>query len=152
MFPNPQTARKQEKWSAAVKRECRGLLLCARTGKVIARRFHKFFNVGEVTETKPDALEGRKSFEVTTKIDGSLVSPFILPGTNVILWALKSSICSEAGNFASMKSAYNDLARCCIEKDMTPLFEWCECKKPVGVIEYDQSSLTLLAARSMENG
>lgn len=41
----------------AVRRECRGLLLHPVTGQVLARRFHKFFNVNELEETTGDRLQ-----------------------------------------------------------------------------------------------
>ncbi|KAL6062134.1 DNA repair exonuclease SbcCD D subunit [Balamuthia mandrillaris] len=41
----------------AARRECRGLLVSARTGKVLARRFHKFFNVDEREETMAENVE-----------------------------------------------------------------------------------------------
>ena len=77
--------KKRAKWNAAIRRECRGLLVCSRTGRVIARRFHKFFNVHELQETSIEnmenifaqELEKGNILEVTDKLDGSLVSPFV---------------------------------------------------------------------------
>ena len=34
-------ARERERWLGALRRECRGLLVCASSGRVLARRFHK---------------------------------------------------------------------------------------------------------------
>ena len=130
------------------------MILCARTGRIIARRFQKFFNIDEIEEeTNAELIACRSNdFEVTNKIDGSLVSPFILPGSDDVLWALKSTVSPSAQAYSNENPAYSMLARHCISQNMTPLFEWCESKKPVGVIEYEESSLTLLAVRSMETG
>ena len=47
VFPDPDSLAPkkngEERWQWACRRECRGLLVCAETGRVLARRFHKFF-------------------------------------------------------------------------------------------------------------
>jgi len=63
MFPDVNTFPKGsvESWRAAVRRECRGLLIDAKTGYVCARRFPKFFNMNELpecTEEEIRQLEG----------------------------------------------------------------------------------------------
>ena len=40
------------------------------TGKVVARRFHKFFNVGELEETKAEKIDLSRPYVVLTKYDG----------------------------------------------------------------------------------
>jgi hypothetical protein len=35
------------------RRECRGIIFHAETGALLARRYHKFFNVNELDETLP---------------------------------------------------------------------------------------------------
>lgn len=52
-------------------KECRGLILDTE-GNVVARGFNKFFNVGEVTETKPEYLATLGAPEIVEKVDGSL--------------------------------------------------------------------------------
>ena len=101
VFPDPTAAGRKGGskacWEAAVRRECRGLLLDRRSGVVVARRFHKFWNVGELAEASSAEVEARlarckleeegggeeggsggSSVLVTEKIDGSLASPFLL--------------------------------------------------------------------------
>ena len=39
---------------------------------------------------------------------------------------------------------YENFSRMCLHEGWTPLFEWCEDHKPVGVIEYKNSSLVLI--------
>ena len=54
LFPPIDSARRpRDKWLLALRRECRWLLLCASHGVVLARRFHKFWNVSERPETEP---------------------------------------------------------------------------------------------------
>ena len=49
-FPDPadSSISIRERWLRALRRECRGLILCAHSGIVLARRFAKFFNINEV--------------------------------------------------------------------------------------------------------
>ncbi|HTW70397.1 MAG TPA: RNA ligase [Acetobacteraceae bacterium] len=52
-------------------RECRGITFDAKTGAVIARKFHKFFNVGEREETLPHRIDWTPS--TFTRIDPGLL-------------------------------------------------------------------------------
>eukprot|EP00306_Pavlova_sp_CCMP459_P012950 CAMPEP_0185188564 /NCGR_PEP_ID=MMETSP1140-20130426/5483_1 /TAXON_ID=298111 /ORGANISM="Pavlova sp., Strain CCMP459" /LENGTH=691 /DNA_ID=CAMNT_0027755073 /DNA_START=369 /DNA_END=2441 /DNA_ORIENTATION=- len=86
MWPEVEAARRgtRERWMRAARRECRGLLVSARTGRVLARRFHKFFNADEVEETTAWRLEDQLNSAgaratVSLKVDGSLCSPLLLP-------------------------------------------------------------------------
>ena len=45
IFPALSTAKsKKERYYLKLRRECRGLMFNRETGKIISRRFHKFFN------------------------------------------------------------------------------------------------------------
>ena len=68
-FPEPRGSR-----LLALRREARGLLLDAKTGAVVARRFHKFFNVGELPESDADNLDLARPHVLLEKLDGSLVT------------------------------------------------------------------------------
>lgn len=149
MFPNPLSLPKksQAKLFAAVRRECRGLLVCNRTGMVLARRLPKFFNVDELEETKSDRLP--PGGEATIKLDGSLVSPFLLDG--VIRWAGKSAIVPAVESFANARPEISRVAEL-VRQNLTPLFEWCEVGSPVGVIGHSESRLVLIGVRSSDTG
>ena len=71
----------------AILRELRGAVFDNTTGECISRRYHKFFNVGEREETLPENLDFSKPHVVLEKLDGSMVAPFIVPGTDKIVWA-----------------------------------------------------------------
>ena len=60
-FAPPQTARRgsRERELRLLRQECRGLFVCSSSGRVLARRFHKFFNIGE---TPQSSLEARIDF------------------------------------------------------------------------------------------
>src|SRR5438132_57361 len=57
-----------------IRRECRGIKFGA-DGRIIARPYHKFFNLGEKAETQPDVIDWGKAHEVLEKLDGSMVHP-----------------------------------------------------------------------------
>mmetsp|Transcript_14206 Transcript_14206/g.27612 ORF Transcript_14206/g.27612 Transcript_14206/m.27612 type:complete len:359 (-) Transcript_14206:1190-2266(-) len=109
-------------WMAAARRECRGLLVCKKTGQVLARRFHKFFNVEERQETGADAVTeavekagGWGRVEFTNKLDGSLASPLLLPTSPVssssstketkaeLVWATKNTVVEAIGDFVEQQ-------------------------------------------------
>lgn len=74
IFPDPETASNEaEKRLWAIRRELRGLIFSAKDGTVISRRFHKFFNVGELPETQPEKIDMKVPFVVLEKLDGSMI-------------------------------------------------------------------------------
>jgi tRNA splicing ligase len=52
----------------------------SKEGKVIARRYHKFFNINEIDETKVENIDTSQPFVILEKLDGSMVSPYISEG------------------------------------------------------------------------
>lgn len=179
LFPPPGEARSgsRERWMRGLRRECRGLLLSASTGAVVARRFHKFFNLGEMAETMPENLPSLESHEcryrLITKLDGSLASPLLLhaasadapssvttTGTPVLIWATRKHeaptiaafVSSHDASHAEGRAQYSAFALGALSRGFTPLFEWCEAKHSPGVVQHAQDSLTLLAMRHMVSG
>ena len=55
------------------RRECRGLIFCAETHKVISRRLHKFFNIGELPETQAELIDITRPHIILEKMDGYLL-------------------------------------------------------------------------------
>ena len=56
------------------------------TGEVIARGFHKFFNVGQIKETNIRELRGKVVVEVLEKLDGQMVMGVVV-GDEVQWWS-----------------------------------------------------------------
>ncbi|KAK3259837.1 hypothetical protein CYMTET_31191 [Cymbomonas tetramitiformis] len=183
LFPALAGARtsSRERWLHAVRRECRGLLVCARTGQVLARRFHKFFNVGEVPETHAELLAPLTpdAIHLLAKLDGSLVSPLLLPAhlphphvptaahgsapepaegaPQRVAWATRRCLSPAVEEFARRGgggggTGYDALAEEWLARGWTPLFEWCEAAHPAGVVRHAANSLTLLAIRNNRTG
>mmetsp|Transcript_48172 Transcript_48172/g.85528 ORF Transcript_48172/g.85528 Transcript_48172/m.85528 type:complete len:1677 (-) Transcript_48172:71-5101(-) len=151
MFPDPQTLSRKgtARLLAAVRRECRGLLVCANTGRVLARRLPKFFNIDEVEETRLDRLP-KSGGIATRKLDGSLVSPFLLEGS--IRWAGKSAIVPDVEHYVAQAGGVANIALQVLQQNCTPIFEWCQAGPPVGVITHTNSCLVLIAVRDMTTG
>eukprot|EP00397_Hematodinium_sp_SG-2012_P000611 GEMP01000612.1.p1 GENE.GEMP01000612.1~~GEMP01000612.1.p1 ORF type:complete len:1893 (+),score=526.37 GEMP01000612.1:201-5879(+) len=169
MFADPESIPKKgsQRWRSAVRRECRGLLVDVKTGHVLARRFPKFFNVNEFPESQQDRLSSLPGpFQCTEKLDGSMCSPLVIDGqlrwaTKAILgprieaFVRKQGICSvenEEGGAALHSKSAETLSITCLEKGLTPIFEWCDVGSPVGVIGHDVQRLVLVAIREIESG
>lgn len=52
-FPNPflRDLTPEERFRRLVRRECRGIVLSKNSGKILARRFHKFFAINQLRES-----------------------------------------------------------------------------------------------------
>eukprot|EP00977_Amphora_coffeiformis_P022551 scaffold11046_cov183-Amphora_coffeaeformis.AAC.3 len=132
--------------------ECRGLVVSAKDGTVLARRFHKFFNVNETPDSSfQNDVSGGILLE---KLDGYLVSPFLSTETDTIRWATRQECSMEVEELASNleESDYESFARHWIEQKCTPMFECILRKQFKGVVSYNSDRLVLLAIRHMESG
>lgn len=133
-------------------RECRGISFDL-FGNIIARPFHKFFNLEERNETRDIELT-QDNHIVMEKIDGSLVFP--VPTENscfgyvMCTKAGKTDIGDMALDFI-LSNGYGEYIKKFVEKGLTPLFEFCSKKNRV-VINYDTTRLYLLGAREIKSG
>jgi RNA ligase len=137
----------------AILRECRGIAFCNYTGKVLNRKFHKFFNLAEREETRPENVDFSKPHKIIEKLDGSMITPIIID--NELQWHTKmgkTEIADQAAAWVAEHPNYAEFAvdLLCIG-DLTPIFEWCSRDNQV-VIEHETPRLVLLAARSNFNG
>ena len=139
-------------WDNLVQRECRGLIVSSRTGKILARRFHKFFNVDEREETLLKNIDLTDA-SIQEKLDGSLVSPIMFEDDSII-WATRRNRCIEVETYISTCKDINyyGLAKYYLSLNITPLFEWCHDSIRVGVLCYPTKQLVLLALRHNESG
>jgi RNA ligase len=147
---------------AAILRECRGIVF-GPDGRVVARRLHKFFNVGEKQETFIENIDFAKPHVIMDKLDGSMITPIPIPrhglenhrhGMYTIRWGSKMGITHvgmQVEEFVVSHQNYNKFAEACIYGDMTPIFEWCSRKQRI-VIDYPQDKLVLIAVRQNVSG
>jgi RNA ligase len=133
-----------DSFDCPIRRECRGLIF-DKDGKVLSRRFHKFFNAGEKPETTNVDLS--QPHVVLDKRDGSMITPLVFNGT-MVRWATKmgvTDIGEMAYRFANKRNYYN-FAIECHEAGWTPIFEYTSPKNRI-VLPYKEENLVLLAMR-----
>lgn len=139
-------------WNTSIQRECRGLIVSTTTGNILARRFHKFFNINEREETLMKNIDLTGAI-IQEKLDGSLVSPIMFEDSSII-WATRKNQCMEVEAYISncKDIEYNQFAKYFLSLNITPLFEWCNDSTRVGVLYYSHKQLILLALRHNETG
>lgn len=156
IFKYTQDCHIEGRWND-VNRQARGLIM--RTdGTIVARPFAKFFNLGEVSETKLDNLPWDESVEVYEKVDGScgigyrkdglwklatpgsLSSPQAVVGTEILnhRWTETDSNTGEPILFARYLLEY-------LPADCTPVFEIIYPANRIVVDYKGESFLSLLA-------
>jgi RNA ligase len=136
----------------AILRECRGIAFCNYTGKVLNRKFHKFFNLAEREETRPENVDFSRSHKIIEKLDGSMITPILID--NELQWHTKmgkTEIADQAATWAAEHPNYEQFARAYLAHKRTPIFEWCSRDNQV-VIEHETPRLVLLAARYNRSG
>lgn len=153
----PDTFPEVQSVKDALRRECRGLIFDTK-GKIMARRFHKFFNMNERPETSVDVVNFDKPHKILEKLDGSMITPILIRDTtdykHNIRLATKmgiNDISMQAEEFVANKKAYMELMQYCFDVGETPIFEWCSNKNRI-VLPYEQDRLVLTAIRNNITG
>lgn len=137
---------------AALRREARGLIFDLATGKVLGRRFHKFFNLGERDETRPERIDLGRPHVMLEKLDGSMVSPIRVG--NRLAWTTmlgETDVAAGAARFVADRPQFTRLAEEQLAVGANPIFEWCSPANRV-VVDHGAPALTLLAIRELVSG
>lgn len=128
--------------------ECRGITFDTRSGRVLSRPIHKFFNVGE------NDMSSKKEFEelltthehiIINKLDGSMVSPLLLDGD--IVFKMKKSVFDKSHLTDSIKEE----CKYYLERNICPIFEYIGPTNKI-VVDYDDEKLILIAMRNLITG
>ena len=136
---------------SAVSRECRGLTF-DKEGKLICRKYHKFFNVGEKEETQLNKINLYEPHIVLEKLDGSLISAQPSPyGFRLVSKAGVTDVAMNAEVFIADKPHYDTFIRKCFQRNITPLFEWVSRKNRI-VVDYPEDNLILTGMRDKTTG
>jgi RNA ligase len=136
---------------SSIRRECRGITF-DNDGKLICRKYHKFFNVGEKEETQLNKINLYEPHIVLEKLDGSLIScQPTAEGFVLVTKAGVTDISQQAEVFIADKLNYSRFIKKCIQKGTTPIFEWCSRKNRI-VIDYPEDQLILTAMRYVFEG
>lgn len=137
---------------AMLRRECRGIIFDSKTGDIIRRPFHKFFNVNEREETQDHVINLGHPHAILEKLDGSMIAPFIVDGK--MIWGTKmgaTDVAKPVEEYVKNNPHYIEFANDLIEDRMTPIFEWCSRKQRI-VLDYKEDQLILTGIRNMANG
>lgn len=152
-FPEPTTRDAELNRDYMIRRECRGLIFDAKTGKCISRPAQKFFNIGERASTQPQNIDFERDHLMLEKLDGSFVRPF-KTSDGVLRWGTKMGETDTAAllePFLKEHPQYVDFAHWACDESLTPMFEFTTRKQRI-VIDYPKDSLTLLLMRNNVTG
>ena len=128
--------------------ECRGLMFNAKTGELVSRGYHKFFNLGE----RSDPIDWSKPYKILMKMDGSMVRA--VPrvdgqlGFRLATRAGLTDVAAQAEAYLAGKASFVDEL---LWNGITPIFEWCSRKNRV-VVDYPEDRLILTGARFNDTG
>jgi len=129
--------------------DCRGTIV-DRTGRVVAKPFRKFFNVGERPETRLDRLAALGEPEVTHKLDGSMCTLYpVLGGYRL----------ATRGSFTSAQALLSTeiwdhryaAAENRLDPGLTLVFELVGPANRI-VVQYADDALVLIGAVETESG
>ena len=136
-----------------VRRECRGMVFYP-DGRIMSRRFHKFFNVGEREETLPGNVDLSEKHTVLEKLDGSFVTPLDIDGTVMMGTKMGLTDVALAADDWVMEYGnddYTGFMELAIRCGLTPIFEFCTNRYRV-VVDHPAERMVLLAIRSNVTG
>jgi RNA ligase len=145
-FNAPQT------FDTPLKRELRGITFSSKTGRVVSRPFHKFFNLGEHPETEKERLKG-KLFILREKLDGTMLHPAVVEG-RVRLFTQKDFANPQIEKGEELLRRNDKLlkaTRRLLEKGLTPIFELISPEFQL-VIPYETEELILTEVRDNRTG
>lgn len=132
-----------------VRLECRGLKF-APDGAILARPFHKFFNLGERPETQPELIDVSRPHVVMDKLDGSMIHPAEVGGEIVLMTRMGvTDVAEKAADIATQ--AIIDWCRGMLADGITPIFEFTAPDNRI-VVAYSNPEMTLLALRDTKSG
>lgn len=136
-----------------VRRECRGIIFCNETGKVISRPAHKFFNVSEREETDIHNIDISQDHIILDKLDGSFIRPFrTADGVMRVGTKMGETEIADMAKPFFEKENYKKFAEWCCDNDLTPVFEFMSRKNRI-VIDYgEEDQLVLLFMRHNTTG
>lgn len=157
-FPAPITEDENLNREYAIIRECRGLTF-HKDGRLLNRKFAKFFNVNEKPETQSSEIDWSQPHKIFEKLDGSMITP-IWTGDmedidgDGIRWCTKMGMTDVAvpvEEFVSKNPHYARWASMQLYSGYTPIFEWCSRQQKI-VVDYPEDRLVLLAIRDNRTG
>lgn len=152
LYPEEEGILTEEKLTRQMRRECRGIIFCSQTGKIVRRPYHKFKNVNEAPETQHDKINLSQPHAILEKLDGSMICPFVINGE--MIWGTKmgaTDVAKPVEEFVKNNPQYVSFANWMLAMNLTPIFEWCSRKQRI-VLDYNEDQLILTAIRHLHDG
>lgn len=137
-------------------RECRGMTFHP-DGKIASRTLHKFFNIGQRDDVRPENLDWSAVTRIMVKRDGSMVTPVKLSNGSIAMKTKKTFTSKEAIAATELLHAVDnnqrelEWVRACLACGYTPTFEFTSPSFPI-VLKYEKPELTLLHVRENVSG
>jgi len=145
VFSSPET------FTKPIHLEGRGLKF-GLDGKILARPFHKFFNLNERPESSMEALDWCEPISVQTKLDGSMIHPVMLNGElHFMTRKGLSDVAVQALHEVDMLEWDRREMINYMETGYTPIYEFTSPTNRI-VLPYEKSELRLLAVRNNVTG
>lgn len=129
-------------------RECRGIKFCSKTGDILARPYHKFFNLNETQDTQEKTVSWESSHIILEKLDGSMIHPLII-NEELRYYFKMGDLGSKEKKYIT--SDHDKLSRYLLTSGYTPIYELCSLENRI-IIPYEIGKLVLTAVRNTING
>lgn len=152
-FPEPNTGDPESDRRHAILRECRGITFDKASGKVLSRKFQKYFNLNERDETQSHVIDWNQPHVILDKLDGSMITPLMRPDGS-LAWCTKmgmTDVAKPVAGYVELNPGVEKLCRDVMDSGFTPIFEWCSRKQRI-VIDYPVDRLVLTAVRDHATG
>lgn len=137
-----------------IRRECRGLIF-DKSGYLISRPYHKFFNIGEREETQVNKIDFTVSHTIMEKLDGSMVRPLMFNNIDKVHIATKMGLSDVAAQsqewFDKQSDKKINWTADMFKEGFTPIFEWVSPNNRI-VIHYDSDDMVITAIRENRTG
>lgn len=137
-------------------RECRGIVFDKTTGEVVGRPLHKFFNVNEREETRPENLATRTIERMMDKRDGSMIHTVKVGDTYRLKSkkSFESDVAVQATNWINLpqNSGFHKMCQSLTQiQNSTAIFEYTAPDARI-VLPYNKPELQLLHIRNNVTG
>lgn len=136
-----------------IERECRGIKFCSKTGRVLARPYHKFHNLNERPQFSTACVNLKEAHVILDKLDGSMVHTcastlgiYLMTrmGITEVAQAADKFLCANPIKFGGLLSALP-------VEEYTYIFEYVGPNNKI-VLDYKEEDLILTGIRHNENG
>ena len=123
----PETFVHEDLIKQSILRECRGIKF-DRSGNIVSRPFHKFFNVNEREESLLSNIDQRRDVDIMVKLDGSMVTPVKDASGKIVMMTKMgyTDVGKQATEFALKDDRFVSLFEYLEKRNwlVTPIFEW----------------------------